>query len=393
MFRDRQEAAEQLACRLRSRALHDPLVLAIPRGGVVLGAVLARALGADLDVVLACRLRAPGRPELSLGALAEDGAVYLDPLVRDWPDGVKQYLEVEKRFQADQLARRKKRFRAVRPPAPIVGRSVIVTDDGINSGTTMLSVLYLIRDQRPRELIVAVPVCAAERIEELSRRCDHLITLLAPRGPVVIRRHFLDFPPVSDEEVADLLRPFASGPWPGPHRSWWCEPAARTPATSEAPMSLFRGILCPTDFSDSSEAAFRLAADLARCHRCRLVLLHVLEVPASAYLGGVLVPDPAEQADEARARLERLQPDGPAVEVERRLVEGQPAEEIVQAATETGCDLIVLGTHGRTGVGRLLLGSVAEQVLRNAPCPVLTVKAPRPAALCTSAALPAAAAR
>jgi predicted phosphoribosyltransferase len=149
MFRDRQEAAERLACRLRTRVLHDPLVLGIPCGGVVLGAVLARALKADLDIVLSRKLRAPARPELALGALAEDGAVYLDPLVRDWPDGVRDYLEVEKRFQAAEIARRKKLFRAVHPQARISGRSVIVTDDGIATGATMLSALYFVRNHRP----------------------------------------------------------------------------------------------------------------------------------------------------------------------------------------------------------------------------------------------------
>jgi predicted phosphoribosyltransferase len=211
MFRDRQEAAERLAARLRPRLLHDPLVLAIPRGGVAVGAVLARILRADLDIVLSRKLRAPSQPEVALGALAEDGTVYLDPLVHDWPEGIKDYLEVEKRFQASEIARRRKVFRGVRPAEPIAGRTVIVTDDGIATGSTMLAILPVIRDQHPRELIVAAPVCAADRVEMIRRSCNHLVCLLCQADFASVSHCYRDFPPVSDEEVLALLRQFARG--------------------------------------------------------------------------------------------------------------------------------------------------------------------------------------
>jgi predicted phosphoribosyltransferase/nucleotide-binding universal stress UspA family protein len=361
MFRDRQEAADQLACRLRTRVLHDPLVLAIPRGGVVVGAVLAQALGADLDVVLSCRLRAPGKRNLTLGALAEDGTVYLDPLVRDWPDGIKAYLEVEKRFQAAEITRRKELFRAVRPAAPVTGRTVIVTDDGVASGATILSALYFIRNQHPRELIVAVPVCPTERVEEIRRCCEDLVCLHCPAGPIEVRGCYANFPPVKDEEVRDLLHSFAQETTP-------------TQRGDPAP-SLFRTILHPTDLAESSEAALHLACSLARYHGSRLVLLHVVEVPAAVYAGGVVV-DSVREVNEARTRLQQIRAHTPAIMVDCRLAEGEPAEEIVRLAEDQDCDLIVLGTHGRSGLRRLVLGSVAEQVLRQAPCPVLTVKSP-----------------
>jgi putative phosphoribosyl transferase len=209
MFRDRQDAAEQLAAKLRSRLLHDPLVLAIPRGGVILGAVLARALHADLDVILARKLRAPNQPELAIGALSEDGTVYLDPLIRDWPEGVKTYLEVGKRFQAAEIARRQQMFRSVRPTAPIAHRSVIVTDDGIATGATMLVTLQFLRDRHPRELIVAVPVCSPDRLDEIRRHCDSLVCLRTPGEFVAVGQFYRDFPLVSDEEVRELLRQFA----------------------------------------------------------------------------------------------------------------------------------------------------------------------------------------
>jgi len=120
-------------------------VLAIPRGGVVTGAVLARELGAELDVVLARKLRAPGQPELAIGAIAESGDVYLNPelegLSGEWED----YLVEERRYQLAEIARRKKLFRAARPAASVAGRSVIVADDGIATGSTMIAALKVVR--------------------------------------------------------------------------------------------------------------------------------------------------------------------------------------------------------------------------------------------------------
>jgi nucleotide-binding universal stress UspA family protein len=140
-------------------------------------------------------------------------------------------------------------------------------------------------------------------------------------------------------------------------------------------MKRIRTILHPTDFSAGSEAAFQYASDLARDYGARLIVLHALE-PAIAIAGeGALVPfDLDELGAEARRRLEDI-PAGRGVRLDRVLREGPSALTVVEVAREVNADLIVMGTHGRTGIGRLFLGSVAEEVLRKAPCPVLTVKA------------------
>ena len=130
MFPDREDAARALAARLKDRALADPLVLAIPRGGVVTGAVLARELGAELDVVLSRKLRAPGQPEVALGAVSEDGRVYLNPHLAGRMNDLRDYLAIERRHQLAEMARRRALFRAVRPQAAVAGRTVIVADDG-----------------------------------------------------------------------------------------------------------------------------------------------------------------------------------------------------------------------------------------------------------------------
>ena len=138
-------------------------------------------------------------------------------------------------------------------------------------------------------------------------------------------------------------------------------------------------ILHPTDFSDRSRPAFELACALARDYGAKLVVLHVVQLPLLTPVDGVLVPTPVDEAEAFRVELERIWPADPGVAFDHRLAERDPAEEILSAAGVENVDLIVMGTHGRTGLSRLLTGSVAETVLRQAPCPVLTVKAPFPA--------------
>jgi nucleotide-binding universal stress UspA family protein len=137
-----------------------------------------------------------------------------------------------------------------------------------------------------------------------------------------------------------------------------------------------RKILHPTDFSEYSEAAFRLACALARDYGAPLVVLHVSSPLVVAYGEGVFALPPPLPVPDLDDYLVRLRPASEGVTIDPRFVEGDPAAEIVRFAAEELCDLIVLGTHGRTGLRRLLMGSVAEHVVRKAPCPVLTVKAP-----------------
>ncbi len=141
-----------------------------------------------------------------------------------------------------------------------------------------------------------------------------------------------------------------------------------------------RIILHATDFSESSAYAFRLACSLARDYSARLVMLHVAEQPVVVPIDGSTFLPPPLDRERLLKDLQCWQAQEPGVRIEYRLAEGDPAAEIVRAAAETGCDLIVMGTHGRAGLGRLLLGSVAEQVLRRAPCPVMTMKIPHPQA-------------
>jgi predicted phosphoribosyltransferase len=186
--------------------MREPIVLAIPRGGVVLGAVLARELGADLDVVLSRKVRAPYNPEFALGAVGEDGSVYLNPYFREDLGDLDDYLADEIAFQKAEIARRKRLLRGGKLTPGLAGRSVIVTDDGIATGSTMIASLRVLAEQAPHEVIVAVPVGPPERLAELKPLCDAVVCLQAPEDFAAIGQFYLDFRQVTDEEVVRLLR-------------------------------------------------------------------------------------------------------------------------------------------------------------------------------------------
>jgi predicted phosphoribosyltransferase len=206
MFHDREDAARQLAALLRDHRFKDPLVLAIPRGGVVTGAILAREIGAELDIVLSRKLRAPEQSELAIGAIAENGEVYLSD---DEAVGVSdEYFHREKEYQLSVIAARKERLRSVRPKAAIEGRSVILTDDGIATGSTMMAALQTVRSQQPAELIVAVPVAPADRIRALAKTCDQVFCVLPARRFWAVGQFYEDFPTVDDEQVLAILKEF-----------------------------------------------------------------------------------------------------------------------------------------------------------------------------------------
>jgi predicted phosphoribosyltransferase len=209
MFRNREDAALQLAQCFKGRVLCDPLVVAIPRGGIVIGAVLARELDADLDVILSCKLWALGKPDRVIGAISEAGQVYLHPRASEVPGVTELTLREESDRQLASLAQRQKLYRGVRAPASIAGRSVIVTDDGILTGSTMSAALQSLKARAPYELVVAVPVASPEGLREVRRWCDEDVWLVGPEVFQAIDEFYEGFPPVGDAEVLAFLREVA----------------------------------------------------------------------------------------------------------------------------------------------------------------------------------------
>ena len=185
-----------------------PLVLAIPRGGVEVGAVLARGLGAELDVVLARKLRAPHQPELALGAVSETGQVYLNQFASAMSEAGEAYVEAERRRQLGEIARRRDLYRAVRPQAPVTGRTVILTDDGVATGATMIAALNTVKAGGAKWIVVAVPVGAPERLDAIRPLCDRLVCLEEPQAFWAIGQFYRDFSQVEDARVVELLRDY-----------------------------------------------------------------------------------------------------------------------------------------------------------------------------------------
>jgi putative phosphoribosyl transferase len=221
IFNDREEAGWMLVERLRGTFLERPLVLAIPRGGVEIGAVIARGLGAELDVVLSRKLRAPHQPELALGAVSESGEVYLNHFASAMTDVGDASIEAERQRQLMEIARRRKMYRAVRPQAPIAGRSVILTDDGIATGATMIASLRTVRAARVKQIVVAVPVAAADQITAIRPLCDRVECLLEPAAFWAIGQFYRHFEQVPDDRVVELLREYGQ-----PTTRWETAPLA-----------------------------------------------------------------------------------------------------------------------------------------------------------------------
>lgn len=210
LFRDRAAAGRVLAERLKDFEMVRPLVLAIPCGGVEVAAPLAAALDAELDVVLARKLRAPRQRELALGAVTEQGEVILSRNA-DCVSGLDVgYLADERRSEMEAITRCRAAIRSVRSKASIAGRSVVVVDDGVATGATMIAALQGVRRERPRELFAAVPVAPADRLQELATFCDRVVCLAAPAEFWAVGPCYSEFPEITDERAAEILRQASS---------------------------------------------------------------------------------------------------------------------------------------------------------------------------------------
>ncbi len=207
IFADRREAGRSLASALLHYRDQQPLVLALPRGGVPVGFEIANALGAPLDVVLVRKLGAPGQPELGLGAVADGEhpqSVFNEDLVRAL--GVPQaYLERERARQLEEIRRWQARYRGGCPALPLAGRTAIVVDDGLATGGSMRAALRSVRRGCPARLVLAVPVAPPDTLESLAPEVDDIVCLSAPEDFGAVGRFYQDFSQTPDEEVIRLL--------------------------------------------------------------------------------------------------------------------------------------------------------------------------------------------
>ena len=205
-FRDRREAGQVLADRLTAYAGRpDVLVLALPRGGVPVAYEVARALGAPLDVFLVRKLGVPGQEELAMGAVATGGVRVLNEQVVGALGIPPSVIEAVAAWQQQELVRRERLYRGDRPPPDVRGRTVILVDDGLATGSTMRAALAALRRQQPARLVVAVPTAAPETCDELRAEADDVVCATTPEPFDSVGLWYEDFSQTSDEEVRELL--------------------------------------------------------------------------------------------------------------------------------------------------------------------------------------------
>jgi predicted phosphoribosyltransferase len=208
-YRDRGEAGRLLAQALSAWKGQRPLVLAIPRGAVTMGRVIADALGGELDVVLVRKLPAPGNPEFAIGAVAETGWWH----VADYAaaaGATPEYIECAVAVERETMQHRRAEYTPVRAPLDPRDRIAIVVDDGLATGETMLAALHAVRAREPRRLICAVPVAAADALDKIRPHSDEVICLQTPGFFYAVGQFYRNFRQVGDEEVVALLRDAAA---------------------------------------------------------------------------------------------------------------------------------------------------------------------------------------
>ena len=204
IFSNREQAAGLLAEKLAAYRGKNPLILAIPRGAVPMAKIVAEALGGEFDVVLVRKLGAPGNPEFAIGAIDETGWAYLGPYAA-MAGADSGYIERIKAQELATIRKRRAQYSPLHPPIDPQGRIVIVIDDGLATGSTMLAALHALRSRAPQKLVCAVPVAPPDTLERVGEKSDEVVCLHAPENFQAVGQFYADFGQVEDEEVIALL--------------------------------------------------------------------------------------------------------------------------------------------------------------------------------------------
>ena len=205
IFHDRNQAAILLAEQLKDYQGKNPLILAIPRGAVPMAKIIADQLNGEFDVVMVRKLRAPDYPELAIGAIDESGWTYIaDHAASVGADS--EYIESERRLQMATIRQRRAQYTPVRPPIDPAERVVIVIDDGLATGATMIAALHGLRSRKPARLICAIPVSPPETLRKIQPLADQVVCIDTPDNFRAVGQFYVNFPQVEDEEVIKVLQ-------------------------------------------------------------------------------------------------------------------------------------------------------------------------------------------
>ncbi len=205
-FADRVDAGKRLASALENFAGKNMIVLAIPRGGVVVGYEIAKTLSLPLDVIIPHKIGAPNNPELAIGAMTEDGTIILDNNLIAYIGVSDDYIREESMQQKREIERRLKFYRQNEPYPNLQNRDIIIVDDGIATGSTMKAALASVKNRGAKTVIVAVPVGPPSTIKELKKQADRVVCLYTPEYFQAIGQFYDNFSQTTDEEVIQLLR-------------------------------------------------------------------------------------------------------------------------------------------------------------------------------------------
>jgi len=210
MFKDRVDAAKKLAKKLHTLNIQEPVILAIPRGGVVTGDVIAKELGSKLDIIVSRKVGAPDNPELAIGAVMHDGSFFPNTDIISALNVQKKYIEQEIAAELKEIERRLNKFRGGKD-YDLTGKTIILVDDGIATGATMFAAIEWVRLQKPKRLIVAIPVGPSDTIERLSKVAE-VVVLDAPVFFSAVGEFYEVFEQVEDYRVMEIMSSYGYRP-------------------------------------------------------------------------------------------------------------------------------------------------------------------------------------
>jgi len=205
-FKDRVEAGSLLAKELKKRITGAAVVLGIPRGGVVIAKEIAKILSIEMDIVLSRKIGAPFNPEYAIGAVSEDGKVFINQEALHEASVNDDYIKKEKELEMQEIKRRIEFYRKIKSKVILKNKTAIVCDDGIATGTTMQAAIWVLRQEACKKIIIALPVAPNETIARLAKGADETIVLRVPQFFAAVGQFYMDFPQVEDNEVIELLK-------------------------------------------------------------------------------------------------------------------------------------------------------------------------------------------